>query len=32
VGVIGFDFGYSFDKVYGEKQGWKPHFQIGQGF
>jgi outer membrane protein insertion porin family len=32
VGVIGFDFGYSFDLAYGEKRGWRPHFQIGQGF
>ncbi|MFH1699835.1 MAG: outer membrane protein assembly factor BamA [Candidatus Zixiibacteriota bacterium] len=32
VGVIGFDFGYAFDEVYGESKGWKPHFQVGQGF
>jgi outer membrane protein insertion porin family len=32
IGVIGFDFGYSFDDPYGEKKGWKPHFQIGTGF
>lgn len=32
VGVIGFDFGYPLNDVYGEKGGWKPHFQIGQGF
>ena len=32
VGVIGFDFGYSFDEAYNEKTGWRPHFQIGQGF
>jgi len=32
VGVIGFDFGYAFDKSYGEDVGWRPHFQIGQGF
>lgn len=31
VGVIGFDFGYAFDEPYGEKKGWKPHFQIGTG-
>ncbi len=32
IGVIGFDFGYSFDQPFGEKKGWKPHFQIGTGF
>lgn len=32
IGVIGFDFGYAFDDVYGETKGWKPHFQVGQGF
>lgn len=32
VGVIGFDFGYSFDEAYNEEVGWRPHFQIGQGF
>jgi len=32
VGVIGFDFGYSFDQAFGEKPGWRPHFQIGQEF
>jgi outer membrane protein insertion porin family len=32
VGVIGFDFGYAFDEAYGERPGWRPHFQIGQGF
>lgn len=31
VGVIGFDFGYAFDEVYGETKGWKPHFQVGSG-
>ncbi len=31
VGVIGFDFGYALDKLYGEKKGWRPHFQIGSG-
>jgi len=31
IGVIGFDFGYAFDEPYGEKKGWKPHFQIGTG-
>lgn len=32
VGVIGFDFGYALDNVYKEKKGWRPHFQVGQGF
>jgi outer membrane protein insertion porin family len=32
VGVIGFDYGYGFDTIHGEKPGWKPHFQIGQEF
>ncbi len=32
IGVIGFDFGYAFDDIYGETKGWKPHFQVGQGF
>lgn len=31
VGVIGFDFGYPFDEPYGEKRGWRTHFQIGTG-
>lgn len=31
IGVIGFDFGYAFNKPYGEKKGWRPHFQIGSG-
>lgn len=32
VGVIGFDFGYAFDKSYGEVEGWRTHFQVGPGF
>jgi len=32
VGVIGFDFGYALDEAFGESKGWRPHFQIGQGF
>ncbi len=32
VGVIGFDFGYAYDKSYNEPGGWRTHFQIGQGF
>ncbi len=32
IGTIGFDFGYPLDKVEGEKQSWKPHFQIGTTF
>jgi outer membrane protein insertion porin family len=32
VGVIGFDFGYAFDEAFGEEIGWRPHFQLGQGF
>ena len=31
VGVIGFDFGYAFKDSYGNKKGWRPHFQIGTG-
>jgi outer membrane protein insertion porin family len=31
IGTIGFDFGYAFDKAYGQDKGWQPHFQIGQG-
>ncbi len=29
LGLIGFDFGYGFDK---DKPGWEPHFQIGRTF
>jgi len=29
LGLIGFDFGYGFDK---ETPGWEPHFQIGRTF
>jgi outer membrane protein insertion porin family len=29
LGLIGFDFGYGFDK---ESPGWEPHFQIGRTF
>ncbi len=32
VGVIGFDFGYALDEAFNEESGWRPHFQIGQGF
>ncbi len=32
VGVIGFDFGYAFNELYGEPTGWRPHFQVSQGF
>ena len=28
-GLIGFDFGYGFDK---DNPGWEPHFQIGRTF
>jgi len=29
LGLIGFDFGYGFDK---DDPGWEPHFQIGRTF
>jgi outer membrane protein insertion porin family len=29
LGLIGFDFGYGFDK---ESPGWEPHFQLGRTF
>ena len=29
LGLIGFDFGYGFDK---ENPGWEPHFQLGRTF
>jgi outer membrane protein insertion porin family len=29
LGLIGFDFGYGFDK---ERPGWEPHFQLGRTF
>lgn len=29
MGIMGFDFGYGFDKRY---PGWEPHFQIGTAF
>ncbi len=29
LGLIGFDFGYGFDK---DKPGWEPHFQLGRTF
>ena len=29
LGLIGFDFGYGFDR---DKPGWEPHFQIGRTF
>jgi outer membrane protein insertion porin family len=29
LGLLGFDFGYGFDK---ENPGWEPHFQIGRTF
>ncbi len=32
VGTIGFDFGYPLDHFAGQKQAWKPHFQIGTTF
>jgi len=38
IGTIGFDFGYSLDERYypdgrlDQKQGWRPHFQIGTVF
>jgi len=33
IGTIGFDFAYPLDKPpNGDKQGWKPHFQIGTTF
>jgi outer membrane protein insertion porin family len=33
VGIMGFDFGYSFDDNGTEKKNqWKTHFQIGKGF
>jgi outer membrane protein insertion porin family len=36
-GLLGFDMGYGFDKVYNqsgmyEKSGWQPHFTLGQQF
>jgi outer membrane protein insertion porin family len=32
VGVIGFDFAYPLDEMRGETKGWRPHFQISQGY
>ena len=32
IGTIGFDFAYPLDKVRGQDQKWKPHFQIGTTF
>ncbi len=32
IGTIGFDFAYPLDVLRDEKQGWKPHFQIGTTF
>ena len=32
IGTLGFDFGYPLDKVEGQDQKWKPHFQIGTTF
>lgn len=32
IGTLGFDFGYPLDKVVGQDQKWKPHFQIGTTF
>jgi outer membrane translocation and assembly module TamA len=32
IGTIGFDFAYPLDKVTGQDQKWKPHFQIGTTF
>ncbi len=33
IGTIGFDFGYPLDEFIGnDKQGWKPHFQVGTTF
>jgi outer membrane protein insertion porin family len=32
VGTIGFDFGYPFNTIEGQRKGWKPHFQIGTTF
>lgn len=32
IGTLGFDFGYPLDKVEGQEQKWKPHFQIGTTF
>ena len=33
VGIMGFDFGYSFDDNGTEQRyQWKTHFQIGKGF
>jgi outer membrane protein insertion porin family len=29
LGLIGFDFGYGFDR---DKPGWEPHFQVGRTF
>ena len=33
-GLLGFDFGYGFDKAFGqtERSGWQTHFIIGQQF
>lgn len=32
IGTIGFDFGYPLDKRRDQKEGWRPHFQIGTTF
>lgn len=32
IGTLGFDFGYPLDKVEGQEQKWKAHFQIGTTF
>jgi outer membrane protein insertion porin family len=32
IGTLGFDFGHPLDKVEGQDQKWKPHFQIGTTF
>jgi outer membrane protein insertion porin family len=29
LGLIGFDFGYGFDR---DTPGWEPHFQLGRTF
>ena len=34
IGMLGFDFGYGFDKLEGSSKigGWRPHFQFGNQF
>lgn len=32
LGMIGFDMGYGFDKIGGQRSGWQPQFIMGQQF